>query len=114
MSVHAAWAGLRRGLDYALDEARKRGLRVLLSLTDNWQPTGGADAFVRWSGTATTHEDFFSDPTCKQLYKDHVRTVLTRPVAGRARRGCSFRFMQLGMGRAVGAQEWLHGRWPQE
>ncbi len=104
-----------KGLDYALDEARKRGIRVsggtwfdgqcwgppraaawphtglgtalhgraatpnlppitpahlqlLLSLTDNWQQTGGADEFVRWAG-GRTHEDFFSSPAIKQLYK---------------------------------------------
>ncbi|GAB4816952.1 hypothetical protein N2152v2_003998 [Parachlorella kessleri] len=66
-----------RGLDYALDEARKRGLRVLLSLTDNWQLTGGADQFVTWA-KGNAHEDFFSDPTAKQLYKDHVKALLTR------------------------------------
>jgi mannan endo-1,4-beta-mannosidase len=66
-----------KGLDYALDEARKRGIRLLLSLTDNWQQTGGADEFVRWAG-ARTHEDFFSSPAIKQLYKNHVAAVLSR------------------------------------
>lgn len=42
--------------------------QLLLSLTDNWQQTGGADEFVRWAG-AGTHEDFFSRPAIKQLYK---------------------------------------------
>jgi mannan endo-1,4-beta-mannosidase len=60
-----------------LDEARQRGVRLLLSITDNWQPTGGADEFVRWAGLST-HEAFFSDPTAKQYYKDHVRALLTR------------------------------------
>jgi len=35
-------------------------LQVLLSLTDNWQQTGGADEFVRWaqagSAQKLTHE----------------------------------------------------------
>lgn len=66
-----------RGLDYLLDEARKRGIRVLLALTDNWQPTGGADQFVAWAGS-TTHEDFFTQQRPRQLYKDHVKVVLTR------------------------------------
>jgi mannan endo-1,4-beta-mannosidase len=66
-----------RGLDYLLDEARKRGVRLLLALTDNWQPTGGADQFVSWAGGAT-HEDFFTAERAPALYKEHVRVVLTR------------------------------------
>ncbi|KAI3438631.1 hypothetical protein D9Q98_001053 [Chlorella vulgaris] len=66
-----------RGLDYALDEARKRGIRLLLSLTDNWQQTGGADEFVRWAGSGD-HESFFTDARAKSLYKAHVATVLQR------------------------------------
>lgn len=66
-----------RGLDYLLDEARKRGVRLLLALTDNWQPTGGADQFLSWAG-GSIHEDFFSDPAAKQLYKDHVKILLER------------------------------------
>ena len=67
-----------RGLDYLLDEARKRGVRVLLALTDNWQPTGGADQFLNWAGGSTIHEDFFSDPKAKRYYKDHVKVLLER------------------------------------
>lgn len=55
---------------------------MLLSLTDNWQPTGGADQFVRWSGSAKAHEDFFTDAQAKKLYKNHVRTVLNRCAGG--------------------------------
>ena len=60
-----------------LDEARKRGIRVLLTLVDNWQPTGGADQFLGWVGSSV-HEDFFSNRRVKQLYKDHVRVILER------------------------------------
>lgn len=66
-----------RGLDYLIDEARKRGIRLLLALVDNWQATGGADQFVGWAG-ASVHEDFFSNPQVKQMYEDHVKVMLTR------------------------------------
>jgi mannan endo-1,4-beta-mannosidase len=52
-------------------------LQLLLSLTDNWQQTGGADEFVRWAGSGD-HESFFTDAQVKSLYKDHVATVLQR------------------------------------
>lgn len=66
-----------RGFDYMLDEARKRGIRMLLALTDNWQLTGGADQFTAWAGS-TVHEDFFSNRLAKQLFKDHIKVVLNR------------------------------------
>lgn len=58
-------------------------MRLLLSLTDNWQPTGGADQFTRWAGLSS-HEAFYSDTTAKQYYKDHIRTLLTRYGRGTA------------------------------
>lgn len=42
-----------------------RLMQVLLSLTDNWQQTGGADDMVRWVGGGLTHEDFFTDTRVK-------------------------------------------------
>eukprot|EP00210_Caulerpa_lentillifera_P001222 g1178.t1 len=70
--------GIFRGFDYVLDEARKRGIRMILSFTDNWPKFGGADEYVRWSTTAQTHEDFFTDVQARQMYKNHVRTVIQR------------------------------------
>ncbi|CAD7701855.1 unnamed protein product [Ostreobium quekettii] len=70
--------GMFRGLDFALDEARKRGIRVLLSFTDNWPPSGGIDEYVSWSSTAESHTDFFTDAQTKQMYKDHVQQLITR------------------------------------
>lgn len=52
--------------------------QVILSFVDNWQATGGVDQFVKWSGSATTHAQFFSDPNCMQLYKNTVAAVVNR------------------------------------
>lgn len=52
-------------------------MQVLLALTDNWQPTGGADQFVTWAG-GQVHEDFFTDEAMKSMYKDHVAVLLNR------------------------------------
>jgi mannan endo-1,4-beta-mannosidase len=35
-------------------------------------------AYTNWTTTATSCNDFFSDPNAIQLYKNHVRTMLTR------------------------------------
>lgn len=71
---------LLRGLDYAMDQARLRGIRVLLSLTDNWMYAGGVDQYVDWMGmdASQQHSRFFIDPRAKAMYKAHVRFMLTR------------------------------------
>ncbi|KAK9815739.1 hypothetical protein WJX72_008765 [[Myrmecia] bisecta] len=68
------------GLDYALDEARQRKLKVILAFLDNWQGTGGIDEIVKWvdpSG-ALTHNDFWTNAQAQQIYMNHVKTVLSR------------------------------------
>ncbi|DBA99225.1 hypothetical protein WJX82_007713 [Trebouxia sp. C0006] len=67
-----------KGLDYALDQARQQNLKVILSLTNNWNSTGSVDQFVSWSPTAHVHEDFFSDPTCMQLYQQYASAIINR------------------------------------
>lgn len=66
-----------RGLDYLLDECRKRGIRLLLAVTDNWQPTGGADQYVKLAGL-NEHEDFYTSEVAKAMYKDHLSVLLNR------------------------------------
>lgn len=70
--------GIFRGFDYVLDEARKHGIRLILSFTDNWPMFGGADEYVRWSSTAETHEDFYTDAETREMYKNHVKTIIQR------------------------------------
>ena len=67
-----------RGLDYVLDEARKRGIRLILSFTDNWSSIGGVDQYVNWSSTARTHEDFFSDRQSRRMYINNVEKIISR------------------------------------
>jgi len=65
------------GLDYLLVEARKRGIRVLLVLIDNWSEVGGVDEMVKWAGRRE-HEDFFTDDGLKDMYKQRVAAVVGR------------------------------------
>ena len=67
-----------RGLDFFLDEARKRDVKVCLVLADNWYPVGGVDQYVAWSQTADKHQDFFTDANSKRIFKDMIRTITTR------------------------------------
>lgn len=76
--------GMLRGLDFLLDEARKRGLKLILSFTSNWTPTGGVDEYANMTGTQ--HNDFFSNPATMALYQDYLKTIVTRTntINGRA------------------------------
>lgn len=51
---------------------------MILALVDNWDQTSGVDKFVKWSGTATSHEQFFTDANCRQLYKNTVAAIIGR------------------------------------
>jgi mannan endo-1,4-beta-mannosidase len=67
-----------RGLDYVLEGARRRGLRLTLALTNFWPDYGGMDQYVRWSPTATRRCDFYGDARCRAMYADHIRRLTGR------------------------------------
>jgi mannan endo-1,4-beta-mannosidase len=68
--------GLLRGLDFAIAEARKRGLKLILSFTSNWTPAGGVDQIAEMAGGS--HNDFFTDEQAKSIYKKYVENIITR------------------------------------
>lgn len=67
-----------RNLDYAIYKASTLGIRLILSLVNNWDDFGGMNAYVRWSSTARSHDDFYSNPETKALYRDYLNYVLWR------------------------------------
>ena len=67
-----------QGLDYVLYKADLLGIRVILPLVNNWDDYGGMNQYVEWSPTASEHDDFYTDSSCRQWYKDHVTQVLNR------------------------------------
>ena len=44
------------GMDFVLDQARKRGLKIIWALADNWYPVGGVMQYVEWSESASRHQ----------------------------------------------------------
>ncbi|XP_020521243.1 mannan endo-1,4-beta-mannosidase 6 [Amborella trichopoda] len=70
-------------LDRAIDEARKRKIRLILNLVNNWNDYGGKQQYVEWGREAgiqnlISNDSFFSHPTIKNYYKNHVKAILTR------------------------------------
>lgn len=64
-------------LDYVLDAARKRGIKVIVVLTNNWKDFGGMDQYLVWYGR-NEHQQFYSDPTIVHAYKDWIAHVVGR------------------------------------
>ena len=71
--------GLAR-LDYVIDKAAQLGLKVTVSLANNWSDFGGMDQYLAWyRGNSTWyHDEFYSDATIRQIYKDYVAHLLNR------------------------------------
>jgi mannan endo-1,4-beta-mannosidase len=67
-----------RGLDYVVWRAGRLGLRLILTLTNNWIDYGGMYELVGWSPTAREHDDFYADPICRRLYVEHVERLAGR------------------------------------
>jgi mannan endo-1,4-beta-mannosidase len=71
-----------QALDQVIAVAQQNGVRLLLSLVNNWENYGGKAQYVAWARRAgedvSSADDFFTNPTCRQYYKDHVTAVLTR------------------------------------
>jgi mannan endo-1,4-beta-mannosidase len=74
--VHPGSNGLER-LDYVLQSAAQRGLRLILPLVNNWQEFGGIPQYARWFGLAG-HADFYTHPRACAAYENWMRTLVTR------------------------------------
>ena len=85
------------GLDWVLHEAGKRGVRVVLVLTDYWEHHGGVSQYLDWAAARRRGEGalpfapggaaadlriskaaFFSDPDCKRMYRANAKALIER------------------------------------
>ncbi|XP_052188694.1 mannan endo-1,4-beta-mannosidase 7-like [Diospyros lotus] len=71
-----------QGLDFVVSEARKYGVRLILSLVNNYENFGGKKQYVEWARSQgqnlASDDDFFTNSVVKQFYKNHIKSVLTR------------------------------------
>jgi mannan endo-1,4-beta-mannosidase len=65
-------------LDYILVKANELGLKLILTLVNNWKDYGGMNQYVQWSDTARNHNDFYTDGNCRIWFKNHVSTIINR------------------------------------
>ncbi|XP_059279079.1 mannan endo-1,4-beta-mannosidase 7-like [Lycium ferocissimum] len=71
-----------QGLDFAISEAEKNGIKLILSLVNNYNDFGGKKQYVDWANTQgqslTSEDDFFKNAAVKSYFKNHIKAVLTR------------------------------------
>ncbi|KAK9134156.1 hypothetical protein Syun_013486 [Stephania yunnanensis] len=71
-----------QALDFVISEAGKHGIKLILSLVNNYNDYGGKAQYVQWARNAgvsvSGDDDFYTNPTLKEYYKNHVKKVLTR------------------------------------
>eukprot|EP00268_Persea_americana_P041413 TRINITY_DN4123_c0_g1_i1.p1 TRINITY_DN4123_c0_g1~~TRINITY_DN4123_c0_g1_i1.p1 ORF type:complete len:474 (-),score=89.34 TRINITY_DN4123_c0_g1_i1:453-1751(-) len=71
-----------KGLDFVISEARRYGIRLILSLVNNYENFGGRKQYAQWARNQgqylASDDDFFRNSLAQGYYKNHVKTVLTR------------------------------------
>ncbi|KAK4741467.1 hypothetical protein SAY87_025055 [Trapa incisa] len=71
-----------QGLDFVIAEARRYGIKLILSLVNDYENFGGKKQYVNWARNQgqylSSDDDFFRNPVVKGYYKNHVKRVLNR------------------------------------
>lgn len=68
-------------LDHVLAVARLHGVRVMLTLANNWTDYGGAPMYLQWTSAPSWglhHESFYSHPRTREFYRAGLLKLLTR------------------------------------
>lgn len=70
-----------QGLDYAVAEAKKVGIRLILSFVNNYADYGGRKQYATWAQRYAgkwnaKEDDFYTDGTIRQWYRNHIRVRL--------------------------------------
>jgi len=66
-----------RALDFAVDEAGKRNLKLIVALGDMWCEPEGVATMIGWCG-GSWEGDFFTSESCKDMYKDRILSIVER------------------------------------
>ncbi|KAI3464261.1 hypothetical protein Pfo_020924 [Paulownia fortunei] len=71
-----------QGLDFVISEAKKYGIRLILSFVNNYNDFGGKQQYAQWARNAGVKingdDDFYTHPVLRSYYKNHINRVVTR------------------------------------
>lgn len=66
-----------QGLDFVISEARKYGIRLILSFVNNYNDFGGKLQYAQWARNAgariNSEDDFYTNQVLKDYFKNHIR-----------------------------------------
>jgi mannan endo-1,4-beta-mannosidase len=65
------------GLDTTIAEAKKRGIRLILTLTNYWKDFGGLPQYATWAG-ASSADDFYTNTTMQGYFKAYATMLSNR------------------------------------
>jgi mannan endo-1,4-beta-mannosidase len=65
-------------LDETLAAADARGIRVVLTLVNNWDDYGGMNRYTVWRFGSVNHDEFYTDPTIRGWFKDYIALLVHR------------------------------------
>ncbi len=64
-------------MDYVVSEAGKRGIKLIITLVNNWDDFGGMNQYVKWAGL-TGHDLFYTDASVKALFRVYIIDFVNR------------------------------------
>ncbi|KAI9823197.1 MAG: hypothetical protein M1832_002641 [Thelocarpon impressellum] len=77
-SINYGDNGLRL-LDDTVRQAEETGIKLILTLSNNWEAYGGMDLWVNnVIGRGAPHDLFYTDARIMQYFKDYVRIIVER------------------------------------
>ncbi len=70
-------------LDRVIAAAGKRGIRLVITLSNSWGDYGGIPMYLRWAGYRDVEsygytDRFFVDPACRQWFAEHLERIVGR------------------------------------
>lgn len=62
-----------------ISEAKKYGVRLILSFVNQWNDFGGKAQYIQWARNAGAYisndDDFYTHPLLKKYYKNHIEVL---------------------------------------
>ena len=64
-------------MDFAIAEAKRLGIKMIITFVNNYSDFGGRKQYVEWAKSqgqvANSEDDFYTNPLVKQFFKNHVK-----------------------------------------
>ncbi|KIJ37692.1 glycoside hydrolase family 5 protein [Sphaerobolus stellatus SS14] len=64
--------------DYVVQSAKAHGLRLIVTLTNNWSDYGGMDVYVSQLNSGGTHDTFYTNAKIISAYENYINAWVTR------------------------------------